>query len=1194
MSDSFSFSNTLSRDSIYESMSMYHATMEDAASRLAEGIKQNALSNEQIRKGDLILDTYHVEDEAIHGGMGSVWRVHHQLWDTDLAMKRPQPRFFAEAGEKRRTEFIAECDHWINLGLHPNIVSCYYVREIGGIPTIFSEWMDGGSLKDVIRSRKLYTGSKEEVQARILDIAIQTARGLSYSHTNGLLHQDVKPGNVLLTCEWEAKVADFGLARAHGQLSSEMQTSFGYTPEYCPKEQADGAPAEPWMDVYAWALTVLEMYLGGRTWTCGAEAFGMLLDTQTEYQVKPPQAFLDVCRRGFQETWDDFHALEQLLIKAYHDVTGAEYTRQNTGAAADVADTLNNRALSYLDLGMPEESEKLFEEALRIHPKHLNAFFNRILSQYRREIISYEEALKLLEEIDDPENRDICVNQLKTERNGNLKLPVEQIILPDSLDNLMIREDRFYSKACLHTSKDAKIVGGPVTRHSTEDRGEIWQIEVYDTVNEKTIIDIESSTKDSRPGSIDLPAYSISTDGKYLSTDCILPGKYPHDFFYTQVFELEAGKRIAQFEYSNGVLSPTGCFIAFRDNNNDTLRIMYVASHESIAFMENSRFLGFISEKCIGVYSTEKTEIQGWKLPDSREEGLTMVFSFTVENCPEKVFPIDENQILFTDDSSLSLFNRRNASVKTVRFDGKHAARLLLSSEKRYAVLISGEIMDVATGNEKAYFSRLRNEMVVEDEYESREVYYALILDLKEKRVLEEKKSIDLRQKEMIGRFLYATAHPESFCYIPGEKAEYRLSIIESTKERLSMESLFREHLSQARKLCQEGHKQEALQALDLAAKVPGFEASPEIYVLRMQIGEGLRKKMARQIVPVAVSYSSLEEAPVYKTPSVIPTMPKAEDIEEGKNAVIRLLPEEWDNHDLTKHWDHNLSHESTQDGRYILFVILSTQIYHVQGDPFDRGRGVGATRYETDYWDYNGFSNRVVRIVGVAIWDVQKKQIIHRKEIYKHDNHLEKGPNLSRLVKVHINHTGSELLIANGKTAEVIPTPLGNKGIPRTMTPSSESQIIECHYLDDDRFAMIMCEDGLMRIIRVDNMKWTEYAFTGELNGELNPVNDYVFYLERDDLKYHQCWIDWEYETGEPEEIGSRNDDIDDENEASNQIPEEWQNNRNEAISVMKEPEKAEEDEQGSSKQIGASKGDTHEVKGIGKLFGFFKKSKN
>ena len=176
MNDTISISNTVSKADSDEEVSLLRASMADASGQVKGGIESAPISNERIQKNDPLLGTYTVTSDAIHGGMGSVWRVRHRYRNVDLAMKRPQPVFFAEAGEESKEEFIAECERWINLGLHPNIVSCYYVREIGGVPTIFSEWMDGGSLKDCIRNESLYAGSLAAVQERILDIAIRAAR----------------------------------------------------------------------------------------------------------------------------------------------------------------------------------------------------------------------------------------------------------------------------------------------------------------------------------------------------------------------------------------------------------------------------------------------------------------------------------------------------------------------------------------------------------------------------------------------------------------------------------------------------------------------------------------------------------------------------------------------------------------------------------------------------------------------------------------------------------------------------------------------------------------------------------------------------------------------------------------------------------------------------------------------------------
>ena len=103
---------------------------------------------DEFSVGATLAGLYRVECPAIKGGMGVVYRVHHNEWNVDLAMKRPYSRLFTS--DLSHTQFIEECNAWIKLGIHPNIVVCYYVREIEKIPSIFSEWMDGGSLRQWI------------------------------------------------------------------------------------------------------------------------------------------------------------------------------------------------------------------------------------------------------------------------------------------------------------------------------------------------------------------------------------------------------------------------------------------------------------------------------------------------------------------------------------------------------------------------------------------------------------------------------------------------------------------------------------------------------------------------------------------------------------------------------------------------------------------------------------------------------------------------------------------------------------------------------------------------------------------------------------------------------------------------------------------------------------------------------------
>ncbi len=445
--EDFSVSNSLSKGSVYESDSIFKAYRDDAASRLADGVRPEAISNEEIRRGDEILETYRVEDDAVHGGMGSVWRVWHKGWNVDLAMKRPLPRFFAEGSERRKADFIAECEHWIDLGLHSNIVSCYYVREIGGVPTIFSEWMDGGSLKDAIRTEKLYAGAEKGVQARILDIAIQAARGIAGSHRKGLIHQDVKPGNILLSRDWDAKVADFGLARAQSLLTGgDRPASTGYTLAYCPQAQAEGAAAEKWMDVYAWALTVLEMYAGQRLWQTGAEArkrFESIDALAASLRVDAPKALMEALARCVVGRVDGFDEMEALLVRCYRETVGRPYPRPELSGGAQLvaahvasrqaAAEMNNRALSFLDLGKEREALDILERA-----NGKVALYNRSLLRRRMGQPAQEEEEKI-------DSRLKCLIDLENGDVRNAWTELTEPIFDANVEHMMDESDLGYN-----------------------------------------------------------------------------------------------------------------------------------------------------------------------------------------------------------------------------------------------------------------------------------------------------------------------------------------------------------------------------------------------------------------------------------------------------------------------------------------------------------------------------------------------------------------------------------------------------------------------------------------------------------------------------------------------------------------------------------------------------------------------------
>jgi serine/threonine protein kinase len=325
--------------------------------------------------GDIILDQYEVKGMLGKGGMGTVYLVHHLGWNTDLAVKSPKPEIFAKAGGKEH--FIHEAETWVNLGLHPHIVSCYYVRILSGIPRVFAEYVAGGSLAEWIGTpgcrRRLYEGGHKQALERILDIAIQFAWGLHAAHEQGLVHQDVKPANVMMTADGIAKVTDFGLAKARvmagevgvqGGKQSILVSTGGMTPAYCSPEQASKGHLSRKTDIWSWGVSVMEMFVGGVMWTSEVVAREVLASHEAQDPAIPPMPaevvkLLGLCLQHQPEDRPavmlDVVAELQMI---YARLAGQPYPREAPKPAEMVADGLNNRALSLFDLGKVEEAKR--------------------------------------------------------------------------------------------------------------------------------------------------------------------------------------------------------------------------------------------------------------------------------------------------------------------------------------------------------------------------------------------------------------------------------------------------------------------------------------------------------------------------------------------------------------------------------------------------------------------------------------------------------------------------------------------------------------------------------------------------------------------------------------------------------------------------------------------------------------------
>jgi eukaryotic-like serine/threonine-protein kinase len=196
---------------------------------------------------------YEIEGELGRGGMGVVYLARQVELNRHVALKMLTGHYGPE--ELRR--FLEEAETAAGLS-HSNIAHIYEVGEHEGVPFFSMEYVENGSLAD--RLRKDLPEPKD-----VAELLIQVARALHFAHQNGVVHRDMKPGNVLLDQDGVPKVADFGIAkRLHEDAKLTRSGAVIGTPTYMAPEQAKGTSRHvgPAADVYSLGAILYEMLAG--------------------------------------------------------------------------------------------------------------------------------------------------------------------------------------------------------------------------------------------------------------------------------------------------------------------------------------------------------------------------------------------------------------------------------------------------------------------------------------------------------------------------------------------------------------------------------------------------------------------------------------------------------------------------------------------------------------------------------------------------------------------------------------------------------------------------------------------------------------------------------------------------------------------------------------------------------------------
>ena len=234
-----------------------------------------------------VLGGRYVLDEQIgNGGYGEVWRATDTVLSRPVAVKLLHPRYAQRSEALAR--FRAEARHAGGLS-HENIAQVFDYGEPadGQPPYLVMELVDGPSLETVLADGPLDA-------SRTMDIVAQAAAGLQAAHAAGMIHRDIKPGNLLLAPGGTVKITDFGIAHTIGSAPVTASGELIGTPGYLAPERAMGEQATPASDLYSLGMVAYECLAGAPPFR-GTALEVALAHRDRPLPPLPPSVSADVC-----------------------------------------------------------------------------------------------------------------------------------------------------------------------------------------------------------------------------------------------------------------------------------------------------------------------------------------------------------------------------------------------------------------------------------------------------------------------------------------------------------------------------------------------------------------------------------------------------------------------------------------------------------------------------------------------------------------------------------------------------------------------------------------------------------------------------------------------------------------------------------------------------------------------------------
>ena len=214
---------------------------------------------------------YVITDVIDEGGWGIVYKGVHESLSLPVAIKMLKHAMAMDTGFSNKFENEAHVIASLN---HPNIVRVYDIEHLYRTIFIVMEYLSGQSLKDLLE------GMPGLPFPQAMNLLIQTGEGLEHAHQQGIVHQDIKPGNIFVGKRNRVKIVDFGLACPAGTGDD---LDLAGTPYYMAPEQIDGDPVDERTDIYSLGITAFEMFTGQKPFP--GPNVGEILKAQREWPV---------------------------------------------------------------------------------------------------------------------------------------------------------------------------------------------------------------------------------------------------------------------------------------------------------------------------------------------------------------------------------------------------------------------------------------------------------------------------------------------------------------------------------------------------------------------------------------------------------------------------------------------------------------------------------------------------------------------------------------------------------------------------------------------------------------------------------------------------------------------------------------------------------------------------------------------